>query len=145
MIIILQVAVKIVKKTFLMNIDTVTLFLFSSENWKRPKPEIDNIMHLLNVYLTDFSDYLTKNEIALHVVGDLNRLPLHIRTLIDNTGYRKPTSKTLCLAISYGGRADIVESCKTIAAMAENKEIKIDQITEVRYYCIFILYNIIYY
>eukprot|EP01036_Dinobryon_divergens_P026402 gene26402-35045_t len=142
-----NVTVNIVKKTFELGVQYVTLFLFSTENWSRPENEVSNILNLLNKYLLDFSSYLKQEKIQLRVIGQKNRLPEYTQYLLDTVGYnlRSSTSKdnnisvgnedlsgskVLCLAISYGGRSDIVESCRTLAARVARGELAASDIDE---------------
>lgn len=118
--------VDIIKSSFDLGVDTITLYLFSTENWSRPADEVFNIMRLLEKYLKEFSNYLVENRVVLRVIGQKHRLNENIRNLIDKVGYQpsKPNrngdklsnpsdrTRTLCLAISYGGRDDIVEACQ---------------------------------
>lgn len=114
--------VEIVKATFELGIDTITLYLFSTENWKRPNHEIDIIFKLLEQYLLQYNEYFQKNNILLYVIGQQNRLNTNMQRLIEQYNIRskqymnekKMKYKTLCLAISYGGRDDIVNTCKDI-------------------------------
>jgi undecaprenyl diphosphate synthase len=97
--------VDVVKQTFRLGVETVTLFLFSTENWGRPPEEINNIMELLNAYLSDFSAYLVENKIEVHVIGQTGLLAPMTQQLLRRIGYKEADpSRTLCLAISYGGR-----------------------------------------
>ena len=124
----------IVKKTF-EYVDYVTLYLFSTENWSRPKHEVENIMFLLETYLLEFSSYLKQNKINIVTIGQLHRLPSSLLKILEEVGY-KPTDnctsnksiKTLILAISYGGRDDIVSSCKLIVKKALKGELTVDEI-----------------
>jgi len=115
-------SVEIVKRVFQLNVTYITLYLFSTENWQRPHDEVDNIMLLLESYLNQFSSYLKENHIKLTAIGQLDRLPLSVRNIINQAGYLpttddKPTThttRTLCLALSYGGRDDILRACKSV-------------------------------
>jgi len=115
--------IEIVKESFKYGINYITLFLFSTENWKRPQTEIENIMNLLEKYLKEFSTYLQDNRIKVRVIGQVYRLPLSIQNLINNVGYNgydnnndndNKDDRVLVLALSYGGRDDIVQSTKKI-------------------------------
>lgn len=126
------VSVEIVKRAFQLNVTYVTLYLFSTENWHRPRDEVDNIMVLLESYLKQFSSYLKENKIRLAAIGQLDRLPQSVRDVLDRAGYDpsqdqdtssnrtgsdsgvNSESRTLCLALSYGGRDDIVRACRGV-------------------------------
>ena len=128
------ISVDIVKKTF-EYVDYVTLYLFSTENWSRPKHEIENIMFLLEMYLLKFSSYLKENKVNIVAIGQLHRLPTSLVKILEETGYKpidnctsNKSMKTLILAISYGGRDDIVSSCKNIVNKALKGELTVDEI-----------------
>jgi undecaprenyl diphosphate synthase len=94
----------------------LTLYAFSSENWKRPKREVDALMKLLELYLKRETKVMMKNNIKLQAIGRLHDLPescqreLHraIETTANNT------ELTLILALSYGGREEIIDGVKSI-------------------------------
>jgi undecaprenyl diphosphate synthase len=207
-----NVTVEVVKRCFAEGVNTVTLYLFSTENWKRPVDEVRNIMYLLEKYLKDFRGHLQENDIALKVIGQTHRLPRNVLSLVDafteaatvgaaatavgvvggayasaapaatdrnrhiqrnivafnpeeahtsiHADYSahssssepvasiatststctstssceectdKTKQKVLCLAISYGGRDDIVHAARRIAARVKCGDLSIDQITE---------------
>ena len=119
-------------------IEVVTFYLFSSENWSRPVDEIDNIMRLLERYLKEVSTYLMENRIKLVVIGELERLPSTSRALIKTVeastaafdgDMGKKKAKTLVLALSYGGRWDVVNAVKSLAAQS-TKEQELTKLTE---------------
>lgn len=98
-------------------IEMLTLFAFSSENWRRPQPEIDAIMSLIDEFIVSERDLLNKNGVRIQVIGDRSRLREQTRKSIEETiamldGNRR---LTLTLALSYGGRADIVNAAKSLA------------------------------
>ena len=132
--------IDIVKESFKYGINIITLFLFSTENWKRPKPEIDNIMNLLEKYLIEFNSYLIENKIRVEIIGQIYRLPLNIQSLINNVGYKNNNNdnnneKILVLAISYGGRDDIISTTKRIYEEIKLGKKKIDDINEDYFSC----------
>jgi undecaprenyl diphosphate synthase len=115
--------VEVAKHLFSSGVSVLTFYLFSTENWSRPPMEVANIMSLLEKYLVDVSAYLLENKIRLNVIGQLDRLPGSSQALIkalemSTEGFIKDEEggKTLCLALSYGGRDDIVNACKKINA-----------------------------
>jgi len=133
----------VVKECFVMGVDTVTLFLFSTENWQRPSTEIDNIFVLLETYLNELQAYLCENKIVVKSIGQKSRLSTKLQELLDNAGYcpseaadsekvemGMESTRTLCLALSYGGRDDIVEAAKSLASAVKDNIISIEDITE---------------
>ncbi len=106
----------------------LTLYAFSSENWKRPKKEIGALMNLLVASINNETPKLMKNEIKLLTIGDTRKLPLATQSQLEKTiAKTKENSKlTLILALSYSGKWDILNAVKKII---ENKELK-ENITE---------------
>jgi undecaprenyl diphosphate synthase len=110
----------------------LTLFGFSSENWKRPVGEVDDLMGLLRHYLRREIAELHRNGVRLKVIGDRSRLAEDIVTLIrnaealtaDNPGLR------LTVALSYGGRAEIVHAARSIARLVERRGLLPEAIDE---------------
>jgi undecaprenyl diphosphate synthase len=96
----------------------LTLFGFSSENWKRPVGEVDDLMGLLRHYIRAEIAELHTKGVRLRVIGDRARLPGDIVTLIDNAEALTAgnTGLRLTIALSYGGRAEIVRAARDIAA-----------------------------
>jgi undecaprenyl diphosphate synthase len=95
----------------------LTLFGFSSENWKRPSGEIQDLMGLLRHYLRAEVAELHSNGVRLKVIGDLSRFSSDILDLIAHAESLTQNNAriTLTMALSYGGRAEIVEAVRTIA------------------------------
>ncbi|HYZ39949.1 MAG TPA: isoprenyl transferase [Stellaceae bacterium] len=95
----------------------LTLFGFSSENWKRPSAEIQDLMGLLRHYLRGEIAELHSNGVSLKVIGDLSRLEPDIIGLIEHAEAmtRDNTRITVTIALSYGGRAEIVAAVRAIA------------------------------
>jgi undecaprenyl diphosphate synthase len=96
----------------------LTLFGFSSENWKRPSSEIEDLMALLRHYLRGEIAELHRNGVRLKVIGELGRLDPDITSLIEHAEAvtRDNARITLTIALSYGGRAEIVAAVRAIAA-----------------------------
>jgi len=100
-----------------LGVSYLTLFGFSSENWKRPDGEVRDLMGLLRLYLRNEVRELHKNNVRLRVVGDRQRLGPDIVSLIEQGEAKTAnnTGLTLILALSYGGRAEIVHAAKALA------------------------------
>ena len=98
----------------------LTLFGFSSENWKRPLAEVDDLMGLFRPYLRGEIAVLQRNRVRLRVIGDKARLAADIVTLIGNaeTLTRDNRGVNLTVALSYGGRAELVAAARVIAEKA---------------------------
>lgn len=110
----------------------LTLFAFSSENWKRPASEVDDLMGLLRLYLRREINDLARNGVRLKIIGDRSRLSVDIRTLIEECEQRTALNSglTLTIAISYGAQAEIVSAARAIAAAHKRGELSLDDVTE---------------
>jgi undecaprenyl diphosphate synthase len=110
----------------------LTLFGFSSENWKRPLEEIDDLMGLLRHYLRGEIAELHRNGVRLRVIGDLTRLAPDIVTLIANaeTLTHDNSGLDLTIALSYGGRAEIAAAVRTLATKSAEGSLSPNTIDE---------------
>lgn len=110
----------------------LTLFGFSSENWKRPSSEIHDLMGLLRHYLLGEIAELHRNGIRLKVIGDIGRLAPDIVSLIDQAEAltHGNGAVTLTIALSYGGRAEIVAAVRAIAAQVARGGLAVDAVDE---------------
>ncbi len=110
----------------------LTVYAFSSENWNRPRKEVNALMSLLVSSLKKELKTLTKNEISLNAIGDLGSLPdkcqLELTEVIRKTGHN--SRMVLTLALSYGSKDEILETTRTLAAKVAGGELKPDEITE---------------
>ena len=115
-----------------LGISYLTLFGFSSENWKRPSGEIAELMALLRVYLRGEIAELHRNGVRVRIIGDRTRLAPDIVTLIVNAEEltQNNTRLTLIVALSYGGRHDIVQAAQFLAAEAAAGRITPEAIDE---------------
>jgi undecaprenyl diphosphate synthase len=110
----------------------LTLFAFSSENWQRPKAEVRFLMQIFHRYLITESKRLMKRDIRVIAVGQMSRLPAAVRRVLTET-IRLTASNhgmTVVLALSYGGRQDVVEAARRIAEAVASGQITPDQIDE---------------
>jgi len=98
-------------------VDYLTVFGFSSENWKRPPEEVTDLMGLLRLYLRKEIVEIDKNGVRLRVIGDRDRLSADIIQLIEDAEQRTAgnTRLNLTVALSYGGRAEIVRAAQQLA------------------------------
>ena len=113
-------------------IKILTLFAFSTENWNRPKREIQGLFRALERYLRDEAEELQKNDTYLHPIGRLQKLPPSLRRELFRVERITRNNKgiTFNLALNYGGRSDIVDAVKKIIA---NRPEKIDEKTFSKY------------
>jgi len=103
----------------------LTLYAFSSENWNRPKSEVDALMGLLVDTINSEIDTLLKNDIRLLTIGDIDSLPKNVKEKLQDGLSRTAHCKTLTaiLALSYGARNEIIEATKKIIAETKNGRI----------------------
>jgi undecaprenyl diphosphate synthase len=101
-----------------LNIEALTLYAFSVENWRRPKTETDFLMQLLREYLRTEMPLIQRNNIRMRFLGRSNELPIGVQQ--DMKAAEEKTAgnggMTLCLALNYGGRAEIVDAANAILA-----------------------------
>ncbi|WP_291274719.1 isoprenyl transferase [Flavobacterium sp.] len=115
-----------------LGIEYLTLYAFSTENWNRPKLEVEILMKLLISSLKKELKTLQDNNIKLHAIGNLNSLPTGVKKeLLEVIDKTKNNSKmTLTLALSYGSRDEIINAVKNISEKVKNNIISIDTIDE---------------
>ncbi len=113
-------------------VSVLTLYAFSSENWKRPADEIDDLMALLRIYLKREIDALDRNGVRVRFIGDPAPFPPDLRAQIAEAEARTRDNSrlTLVIALNYGGRAEIVEACRQIARAAARGEIDPEAVDE---------------
>ena len=113
-----------------LGVEFLTLYAFSSENWNRPPAEVTALMGLLDRFLAEKAKDLDQQNIRLLAIGQLDRLPDKTRKLLDKiiARTRDHSALTLVLALSYGGREEIVEAARSLAADAASGELAPAQI-----------------
>lgn len=112
--------VRIVRAAKELGVKVLSLYSFSTENWKRPAKEIDYLMKIIQDYLVSYQEKLIEHNIRLSVIGRIDSLPDSLKTVIDQTMQKtgQCTGFDLVLAINYGGRDEIV---RAICRMISNK------------------------
>jgi undecaprenyl diphosphate synthase len=113
-------------------IEALTIFAFSSENWQRPQEEVARLMELFVESIDKEVDELHRNGIRVRFIGELSRLRAGLAAKIAAAESRTAANQrmTLFIAVSYGGRWDIVEAARRLAARAVTGEIKPEAIDE---------------
>jgi len=115
-----------------LGIENLTLYAFSTENWNRPKLEVDTLMKLLVNSLKKELTTLEKNNIRLNCIGNIDLLPAKAKeallTVIENT--KNNTRMTLTLALSYGSREELLNAVKIISEKVKNNIISVDTLDE---------------
>lgn len=115
-----------------LGVEVLTLYSFSTENWGRPEDEVEALMALLTEYLRDEIGELTENRVRLRAIGELDRLPKTVRFALDQVcAYTAGhDGLQLVLALSYGGRAEIVHAVQEIARQVAAGAVSPDAIDE---------------
>ena len=123
---------EIVRTSRKLGIEAVTLFAFSEQNWDRPPDEVEALMELLYRYVLEERAEIVDNDIRLTAIGGLEHLPPFVRLPLSllMKASAKNRRMTLCLALSYGAREDIVRAARRIAARVTAQELAVDQIDE---------------
>jgi undecaprenyl diphosphate synthase len=108
-----------------LGVEALTLYAFSAQNWNRPSFEVSALMELLRRYLVSEREELLENDIRLRAVGRVARLPSRVREVLDplaaDTAHL--TGMTLSLALSYGGREELVDAARVTAERARGGEL----------------------
>lgn len=119
----------VVKKCVSMKIKNLTLYAFSTENWKRPKSEVDFLMNLLDQFLDSEADKLNQEGVKFHTIGDLNPLPQKVIQKIDAIKQKTQNNTTLNLivALNYGARQEIL---RAIGKLFQSGTFSQEKITE---------------
>ncbi len=109
----------------------VTLFAFSSENWRRPKAEVKLLIELLTSTLENEVRNLDEHHVRLRIIGDLTRFPERLQKAIAAAEETTRDNKALNLtiAINYGGKWDMLQACQSVAELVEQGEIQASSIT----------------
>ncbi len=127
-----EVAKKIISKTVELGIPVLTLYAFSKENWQRPRDEIEALFEILKWYLDDQLPEMQKKGIKFKVIGEKNDFPEDVKEKLEFVEKETADNKNLllCMALSYGGRAEIINAVKNIAEDVKKGIINPEDITE---------------
>lgn len=123
---------EIVKECSLLDIGYLTLYAFSTENWKRPEDEVKGLMKLLTQYLRSEFNELNENNVIINYIGDISQLPIECQEELEKAKKltQSNTGLTLNLALNYGGRNELLHSVKTIAEELLSGKLTVDEIDE---------------
>ncbi len=122
-----QTVKDIVASSLKQKIPIVTFYVFSTENWKRPKTEINFLFNLINIYFKKELNNVIKNKIKINILGQINKLPKKLKKILKNVEIKTLNNKklTVNLALNYGSKNEIVEAIAKI----KKKKIKINKLT----------------
>lgn len=115
-----------------MGIEVLTLYAFSTENWNRPKTEVDSLMRLLVEFLLGEIPVMQEENIRFRAMGRIRGLPRQVQQAVKQAEEQTSKSNRLLLniAINYGGRPDIVDATKKIAAAIQRNDLSLEDISE---------------
>jgi undecaprenyl diphosphate synthase len=110
----------------------LTLYAFSTENWQRPKSEVDGLMRLLRRFIKAELPEMLQNQIRLHVLGRIDQLPSDVQQALRQaiSATQANTALQLNLALSYGGRDEIARAARALAAEVQSGILRLEDITE---------------
>ncbi|GAB6091357.1 polyprenyl diphosphate synthase [Spirochaeta dissipatitropha] len=128
----LKTGKKIIHHVHELGIPYVTLYAFSTENWKRTEEEVGFLMNLIHTYIRKEIDFYRDNGIKLMFSGELSRLPADIQddvtnVIEDTSGF---TDMTVNIALNYGGRDEIIRAFNSIAAADNNRDFSLNPVSE---------------
>ena len=132
-----QAIEKIIDACLLFEIPVLTLYAFSTENWNRPQSEVTNLMQILREYIEKHASKVIEKDIRFRTLGDISVLDADIYKNLSIIEKKSKNKKkmTLCLAINYGGRDEIVRATKKILQDFKLGKIDTDKITESKLSC----------
>ncbi|MEG1255193.1 isoprenyl transferase [Clostridium sp.] len=122
----------VVKEASELGVKYLTLYAFSTENWKRPEAEVGALMDLVVEFIDKEFDELHKNNVRLNSIGDISKLPDKSRNSIEDAKEKTKnnTGLTLNIALNYGGRDEIIKGIQEIAELVLKGKLKIEDINE---------------
>ena len=123
---------EIVQHCSALNLKVLTVFAFSSENWQRPKTEVNALLGLFISSLKEEINRLHENQIRLNFIGDMNKLSIDLKRQMESAQQLTAANSgmTLNVAFSYGGRWDVVHACRSIGAQLQQGKITLDDIDD---------------
>ncbi|MGF3214965.1 isoprenyl transferase [Facklamia sp. P12945] len=123
---------KITIRAHQLKIKVLTVYAFSTENWSRPKDEVDYLMSLPKDFFESFMPQLMENNVKVTYIGNANRLPEETKKILDRAVEKTQDNSGLILniALNYGGRQEIVQAIQSISQAVLKNEIKPEEITE---------------
>ena len=113
-------------------VKALTLYAFSSQNWSRPPDEVAGLMELLREYLVKEREEIMQNGIRLNAIGELDKLPKYVREPLEALRAESAGNQgmTLTLALSYGGREEVIAGARVLAERVKRGELAVDAIDE---------------
>ena len=127
----IEAAKTVVRAAGDLGVDVLTLYAFSTENWRRPADEVSDLMGLLRKFIVDDIDELAANGVRLRIIGDYQALKPDLVKLIDDAMARTASNSrtTLVIALNYGSQAEIARAARQLAAKVAGAGMSLDAIT----------------
>lgn len=124
--------IDIYEECYAQGIQVVSLYAFSTENWNRPKSEINHLFNYLEIFFKKEIDRLVKDGCQVRTSGDLSRLPKKTQAIIEDAKQRTKNGHNLYfnICLNYGGKAELVRASKLIAQEVKEGKLSIDEINE---------------
>lgn len=128
----MDVVKKIVRKSSDLGLDVLTLYAFSTENWKRPKTEVEFLMRLPDEFLNTYLPELIENNVRVETIGAFDQLPKHTKQAVENAKEQTKDNTGLILnfALNYGSRGELISAVKSIVQDVQDGERTIEDINE---------------
>src|SRR5690625_3567861 len=128
----MSVVQRIVRAAVHYNIKILTLYAFSTENWKRPRPEVDYLLRLPKTFLNIYLPELIEKNVKINIIGELSSLPEHTKEAVFNATEKTKNNTGLLLnfALNYGGRSEIITALKSVIADVESGKLNGDLLDE---------------
>lgn len=123
---------KVTKRASQIGVKVLSLYAFSTENWKRPDEEVNFLMQLPVDFFDTFVPELMEQNVKVQVIGFTDQLPKHTRNAVEKavSDTEKNTGMVLNFALNYGGRSELIEASKILAQKVKAGEIEVEDITE---------------
>lgn len=127
-----EAARRITRAARVLGIEALTLYAFSSENWRRPEEEVGDLMGLLRLFIRNDLDEMVRENVRLRVIGDYSRFSADIVALVDDALARTAGNDgpILAIALNYGARAELANAARTLAQQVRDGAIAIESIDE---------------
>lgn len=124
--------IEVLRACFDLNIYCISLYAFSTENWKRPADEINHLFHYLDDFFNDHIEELIEKGVRVHLMGDSSKLPNHTQDTINKalTMTKHLNKHVFNVCLNYGGKDEIIRGVKNVVSAVQNGKLKIEEINE---------------
>lgn len=128
----MDVVQHIVRAAVRFNIKILTMYAFSTENWKRPKPEVEYLLRLPKTFLNIYLPELIEKNVKINIIGELDTLPIYTKEAVLHAINKTKDNDGLLLnfALNYGGRSEIIRAIKQVMSDVEVGKFEKEQVTE---------------